>query len=122
MSTPIVALGTWITESDDPRIGVLWSGSEDYSEDLEFVLGVARKQCTDFAPALAEDAPVPDNYVAAQILQARALARAGVTDSGDQAGGYGETVVVYPLDWTVKALLRPRKGRPYLGGRRRADA
>lgn len=122
MSTPIVDLGTWITESDDPRIGVLWDGSEDYPEDLEFVLAVARKQCEEFAPALAEDAPVPDNYVAAQVLQTRALVRAGVTGSGDQAGGYGETVVVYPLDWTVKALLRPRRGRPYFGGGRRADA
>lgn len=64
---------------------------------------------------------VPENYVAAQVLQCRALVRAGVVGSGDQTGGYGETVTVFPMDWTVKALLRPRRGKPYLGGRK-ADA
>lgn len=54
---------------------------------------------------------VPDRYVAAQVLQTRALVRAGIADTGDMTGGYGETVTVFPMDWQVKALLRPA-GKP----------
>lgn len=108
----------WITDPYDPRLAVLWPGSEDYTDDLGFPLNVARIQCERFAPVLAEDAVAPENYVAAQVLQARALLRAGIVGSGDQAGGYGETVTVFPMDWTVKNLLRPKKGRPYFGGAR----
>ncbi|MFT3832876.1 MAG: hypothetical protein QM711_06085 [Micropruina sp.] len=118
MSTPTPEEGAWITESTDPRLGVLWPGSADYGDDLELPLTVAALQCAEFAPVLPVGAPTPPNWVAAQILQCRALVRAGIVGSGDQVGGYGETVTVFPMDWTVKNLLRPRKGRPYFGGRR----
>ena len=111
--------GVWISGSDDPRLVVLWPGAEDYEDgDLDFPFEVARIQCTRFAPALAEGSAVPDNYVAAQVMQARALARAGIVGSGDQAGGYGDVVTVFPMDWNVKNLLRPKRGKPYFGGRR----
>lgn len=109
----------WITTAQDPRITDLWPGALDFLEGGElliFVFEVARIQCERFAPALPEGADVPENYVAAQVMQARALVRAGITGSGDQSGGYGETVAVFPMDWTVKNLLRPRRGRPYFGG------
>ncbi|PKQ22209.1 MAG: hypothetical protein CVT65_14520 [Actinobacteria bacterium HGW-Actinobacteria-5] len=120
MTTPTYEpVGTWITDPGDPRLVVLWPAAEDYEpDDLGFPLNVARIQCERFAPALAVDAPIPDNYVAAQVMQARALVRAGMVGSGDQAGGYGDTVTVFPMDWNVKNLLRPRKGRPYFGGKR----
>lgn len=115
MSTPSPE-GSWITESADPRLGVLWPGADDYGDDLEFPLRVSAIQCADFAPELPVGADIPDNWAAAQVLQARALVRAGVVGSGDQLGGYGEAVTVYPMDWQVKNLLRPRRGRPYFGG------
>lgn len=108
----------WITSPDDPRLGVLWSGAIDHGDDLEFPLYIARIQCERFAPALAPDAIVPENYVAAQILQTRALVRSGIAGSGDQSNDYGETVTLFPMDWTVKNLLRPKRGVPYFGGRR----
>lgn len=112
--------GTWIIPGD-PRLTVLWPGAADYENpDLAFPLTVARIQCERFAPALAPDAPVPDNYVAAQVMQCRALVRAGIVGDGDHGGGYEETVTVFPMDWTVKALLRPRRGKPYFGGRRQS--
>lgn len=118
MSEAYEPMGVWITDPDDPRLGVLWPGSVDQTvDDLAFVLNVARIECEEFAPALAEDVPVPDNWVAAQIMQARALVRAGVVGAGDRMG-VEEGVTVFPLDWTVKQLLRPRRGRPYFGGRR----
>jgi len=107
----------WITDPADPRLVVLWAGAADYDDGLAFPLYCAMVQCRAFAPALAEDTPVPDTYVAAQVLQARALVRVGIVGDGDRAG-VGETVAVFPLDWNVKALLRPRKGKPYFGGGR----
>lgn len=109
----------WITDPADPRLVVLWAGAEDYGAHLAFPLHVAAIECARYAPTLPDDAPVPENWVAAQVLQCRALARAGIVGSGDQSGGYGEAVAVFPLDWTVKQLLRPRKGRKYFGGKRR---
>ena len=107
----------WVEDPLDPRLAVLWPGAPD--EDLlPFPLYVARLQCEAFAPALEADAQVPENYVAAQIMQARALVRAGIVGSGDQIGGYGDTVTVFPMDWQVKNLLRPKRGVPYFGGRR----
>lgn len=108
----------WITGPADPRLSVLWAGHTDYTADeLGFPLEVARIQCETFAPALAAGVEAPENYVAGQIMQARALAAAGHVGPADQAGGYGETVTVFPMDWTVKNLLRPQR-RPYFGGNR----
>lgn len=120
MSMVYEPMGVWVTDPDDPRLAVLWPGSEDLGEDVVFPLAVARIQCEEFARTLAEGAPVPDNWVTAQIMQARALVRAGIVGSGDQIGEDGLVVSVYPMDRTVKALLRPRRGRPYFGGRRSA--
>jgi len=110
--------GVWITGPDDPRLVVLWAAAKDYEDgDLDFPLEVARIQCERFAPALAAGEPIPDNYVAAQVMQTRALVRGGVVGSGDQAGGYGDVVTVFPMDWNVKNLLRPKRGKPHFGRR-----
>lgn len=116
MTTPIPE-GNWITDHDDPRLDVLWPGAADYDELLTFPLSVAAIQCATFAPTLPVGAPVPDHWVAAQVLQCRALVRAGIVGSGDQLGNYGETVTLFPMDWTVKNLIRPKRGKPYFGGR-----
>ena len=108
----------WITDPADARLAVLWAGSVDYGDELAFPLYVAQVQCAEFAPTLADGAPVPENWVAAQVLQTRSLVRAGIVGGGDQAGNYGETVTVFPMDWQVKNLLRPMRGRPYFGGNR----
>ena len=109
----------WITDPADPRLVVLWPGSIDYPEGLGFPLYCAAVQCADFAPTLPVGDPIPENWVAAQVLQCRALVRAGIVGDADQAGGYGEPITLFPMDWTVKNLIRPRKGKPYLGGRRK---
>lgn len=119
MSTPTFpgAGDGWITDPADPRLVALWPGATDYTaDDLGFPLWCARLQCERFAPELVAGDPVPENYVAAQVLQARALVRAGYVGDGDRTGLDEQGVVVYPMDWTVKALLRPKRGRPYFGG------
>ena len=106
----------WITDPADPRLAVLWAGAADYTVDgLGLPLYVAAVQCANFAPTLDVGATVPENWVAAQIMQCRALVRAGIVGDGDRAGDV-EGVVVFPMDWTVKNLLRPRRGVPYFGG------
>ena len=107
----------WITDPADPRLAVLWAGAADYDDLLAFPLYVSAVQCANFAPTLDVGAVVPENWVAAQVLQCRALVRAGIVGDGDRTGDI-EGVVVFPMDWTVKALLRPKRGRPYFGGRR----
>lgn len=114
----------WVKDSSDPRLAVLWPGSEDYEEidntddNLEFVFLVARYQCQAFAPVLLIGEPIPENWVAAQVLQARALVRSGVSGSNDTSGTFDQTVTVFPMDWTVKNLIRPKKAKPYFGGKR----
>ena len=111
----------WVTDPADPRLGVLWPGSRDYlPEDLGFPLYVARIQVERFAPALFTQ-DVPEHYVAGQILQARNLIRAGVTGDQGGSGGYEQVVTAFPLDWTVKQLLRPRRGLPYFGQNRNQE-
>lgn len=101
---------SWIANRDDERLTELWDGHADLSDAaLVMVLDAARTQCQEFAPALANPDEPPAHYVVAQVLQARALTRAGFVGSNDQVGGFGETVTVYPMDWQVKALLRPKK-------------
>lgn len=104
----------WYTKRGD-ELRAIWPGVDDLEDDaLAVVLAAARAQCEAFAPALGEGVPVPQRYRLAQAMQARALARAGVASTdGSTLGGYeGEPVTVFPMDWQVKALLRPYKGKP----------
>lgn len=102
----------WILNGSDERLPELWPGSVDLTDAaLELVLAAAAEACEAFQPRaaaanLADE--LPASWVYAQILQARGIARAGTTGTGDTAG-FGETVTVYPMDWNVKQLLRPRK-------------
>ncbi|MFD6094533.1 hypothetical protein ACFWGN_20670 [Oerskovia sp. NPDC060338] len=105
----------WI-EADDPRIDQLWADAPADEATLLLFLESAQGQCSEFAPALPSGSTeVPANYVLALILQARALQRSTVAGSGDSLGGDGFTVTVFPMDWTVKNLLRPSHGVPVLG-------
>lgn len=110
----------WLTP-DDPRLDAYWPGS--LSEDvaaLDALLESARVQCEAYAPTITEANAVrietddgrvyyepPANYLHAQALQARALARAGITD-GDRIGFGDHAAPTFPMDWTVQRLLRPQ--------------
>lgn len=104
---------TWITSPDDERLPDLWPGYVDMNDVvLTMVLEAAREDCEAYGPKLDDPDAPPARYVLAQAQHARAIARAGFVGSSDQEGGYGETVTVYPMDWHVKQLLRPKKGVP----------
>lgn len=106
----------WVDPEDEAQaliLDELWPDSTGLpAESIEHYLTVAYEACTAYLAGLPVPSPVPARFVQAQILQARASRAAGLVGAGDQTGPDGITVVVYPMDRTVKALLRPRRGKP----------
>jgi hypothetical protein len=94
-----------------------WADAVDMEDDeLTQYLASAYEQCVEFAPALAEgQTTIPQRYVQAQIMQARAIWRSITAGDDDGIGPEGFTVTVYPMDWTVKNLLRPKRAVPRVG-------
>lgn len=77
---------------------------------LTRLLEAAHAQTTAYAPALADGAPPPPNYVEAEVLQARELWGATRRESADAVGFDTYAVRVRPLSATVRSLLRPPRG------------
>lgn len=73
------------------------------------LLDTAKEQCVAYAPALLLGAPVPARYLQAQLTQARALYQSTIANQADNVGIEGFTVRVFPLDFTIRAMLRPKK-------------
>ena len=105
-----------------------WVETDDISDEewadapsdvvvLASYLTEAHEQCLAFLPQLPDadgvywpviPDPVPASFRRAQLLQARALQRSAVAGVGDQVGTEFP-VTVFPMDWTVKNLLRPKR-------------
>lgn len=117
----------WLTTAD-ARGEAYWPTCDLDNDGLHALLTSAEVQCTAYAPDVAhaasvtgaqildtdaDDVPtealVPETWRKAQAFQARALHRSTLAGNGDTIGGDGLTVTVFPLDWTVKALLRPAR-------------
>lgn len=91
-----------------------WADAPMNTDLLGQMLDAAHEQCEAYAPAVPDGERVPQRYVEAEVLQLRAIASAQIRD-GDVLGfGDGFAVRVRPLGEDVKALLRPRRGKPYL--------
>lgn len=73
------------------------------------LLDTAKEQCLAYAPALLLGAPVPARYLQAQLTQARALYQSTIANQADNVGIEGFTVRVFPLDFTIRAMLRPKR-------------
>lgn len=76
---------------------------------LAQILDAAKLQCLAYAQVLAAGALVPVNYLHAQLMQARALYQSVIANQQDNVGVDGFQVRVFPLDFTIRALLRPKK-------------
>lgn len=103
---------TWATTSDALKF---WPDARTLTtQDLEFVLAAAQVACEAYAPALAEGAEVPESYTLAVVAQARSIFRSvSLSNQDGGVGPEGFALPVFPLDWAVQQLLRPK--RP-LGG------
>ena len=76
---------------------------------LREALEAAHEQCVADLPLRPTPPVIPARWVLAQKLQARALIRSTYTGRNDEAGLDALAVTVYPMDWTVKNLLRPKR-------------
>ncbi|GAB2474405.1 hypothetical protein [Xylanimonas ulmi] len=100
---------SWVDTAD---VAEQWPDAVDLEPTLVArVLAAAQEQCEAFAPALAPGQEVPASWKVAVVMQARAIYRATIAGSNDQIGADGLTVTVFPMDWTVQRLLRPKRGR-----------
>lgn len=73
------------------------------------ILETAKSQCVAYAPALLLGAPIPTTYVQAQLLQSRAIFQSVIANQQDNVGVEGFQVRVFPLDFTIRAMLRPKR-------------
>lgn len=109
----------WLTPQEVAGPGY-WPGcpldptDETEAAALQNLLDAAADQCRTFANVLPAFTPIPERWRQAQGLQARALYRSSTAAAGDTLGEDGFTVTVYPMDWNVKALLRPPAGVPVI--------
>lgn len=105
----------WLNVEDLDDLLTYWPGADTIEPtELALLLASAQAQCSAFAPAVEAD-EVPENYRHAQTLQAMALHRATLAGVNSSIGMDGQAVAVFPMDWTVKLLLRPKTGRPKVG-------
>ena len=112
----------WVTladPADAALVAGLWPDSAVLDTPvLDVVLAVAAEACAAYAPApdplVIPPAPITDSARHAQILHARALAQAGAVQVTDGGLGQPYAVQTFPMDWAVKALLRP-PGAPRVG-------
>jgi hypothetical protein len=80
------------------------------------LLGSARSACESYAPVLAADENPPEHYLQAQLVQARSVWNLMQTgpQTVDAIGLDAYAVRVYPLDYNVRQLLRPKSGKPVM--------
>lgn len=117
-------MSTWYTAAtpeQQHRIKAAWRDAPVQNvELLGMLLDVARDQVEAFAPApapLAPEEPVPGpppRYVLAQLMQVRNLWNAGRVTGDGEVGPEGFTFRPYPLDNTIKAVIRPIDWKPHV--------
>ena len=102
----VQALDGWLTLEQARQ---LWADAPLDDIFLALILETAREQCEAYAPVLLTDALIPVRYTQAQLTQARALYQSTIANQNDNVGIEGFTVRVFPLDFTIRAMLRPKK-------------
>lgn len=109
----------WV-DPDGDTLAADWSDAPADPDVLASYLSAAYDQCVSYLPQRRVDgelvAVLPDPGTGreaacrlAQIMQARAVYNSVVAGGGDQLGPDGLHVTVFPMDWTVRNLLRPRR-------------
>lgn len=99
--------GAWLTADDAELLGHLWPDAPVGADVLELYLDAAREACEAYAPPVPT-AGVPSSWRIAQAYQARNTYNAGAAAPGGDLDGGGYGITAYPLDWTVRQLLRPK--------------
>ena len=112
-----MAVVGWV-DTTDPVLEQDWADAPVDEAVLTSYLQAAHEQCVEFLPHTRDvddvlvpaiPDPVPARLVKAQIMQARAIYRSVIAGDGNGIGADGLQITVFPMDWTVKALLRPKR-------------
>lgn len=103
----------------------LWADAGNMADTtLQLLLDSAHRDCFKYLDPLdgldplrdgAEPAPAEDLSASlrlAEVYQARARYQAVKAAGNSQVGQDGMTITVFPLDWQVQQLVRPKEGRP----------
>ncbi|KFD43150.1 hypothetical protein IU11_14000 [Cellulosimicrobium sp. MM] len=94
-----------------------WPDAPVDDDELGEYLLAAYDQCIAYS-GYSVAAVAYSRHRRAQIMQARALWRAAEAGDNNGLGPDGFTVTVFPMDWTVKSLLRPKTpGSIHFGAR-----
>jgi hypothetical protein len=107
-------VATWNDPTDVPKH---WADAAHLDpETLLLLLESAHADCIAYLAPLDGIDPVGDAVTAsmrlAEIYQARARFQAIKSAGNNQVGPDGVSVTVFPMDWQVQQLLRPKSGRP----------
>lgn len=99
----------------------MWRDAPYDDDELNLYLDVAKLQVIEYGPAstaaaIQEDpTTVSDSYRLGQLMQARNLWNAAKMDPNANIGAdQGFSFQPFPLDWTVKQLIRPKTGKPVI--------
>ncbi len=108
---------TWLT---DEQAIALWADAANLEPDvLTLLLDSAYEDCVEFLPCLPEGEDYADmatpSRMLAQAYQAKSRYNALLAGNDGAVGPEGNSLTLFPLDWQVKQLLRPKKGRPTFG-------
>lgn len=91
----------------------LWADAPMDDVLVQAMLDSAHEVCSIYAKAVTT---VPERYKQAEVLQA--IEHYQASQRNGDALGFGDSgyvIRVRPMSATVKALLRPRRGRPAMG-------
>lgn len=114
-----MSIGAWLTADE---IADVWDDAPD-NPLLSMVVAAARSDCRHYAvvpiDTLDTDDEAQDDLISsfhmAQLMQTRNTWNASRVDA-DGGMGDGDFVIrPFPLDWQVKAKLRPKGGIPVIG-------
>lgn len=96
----------WVTTEE---VLSWWEDAPLDSDVLIALLQAAYELCATYAPADVAQ-PVPETFRRAQYLQAKAMWESERSNAGSSIGAEDFAVPVFPMDWHVKNLLRPKRG------------
>jgi hypothetical protein len=117
-------MAKWLTANDAQLLQDLWPDVPMVDEVCNLYLNAAKSACLAYAPALPEpsvlvdggyvvleeEPSIPDEWVLAQVMQARNTYNAAKASPSGGFDGSGYGISAHPLDWQVKQLLRPERG------------
>lgn len=95
--------------ANEAFIEAIWPDAADIDPTVfDTLMRTANALCAAYAPALSEDATIPDSYKLAEIFQARDTWSKSQGGNREEYGPDGMAIPVYPLVFAARDLLRPK--------------